>query len=365
MGLSTGFGVSQKSEAGGGMPAPPFDPTSAHNGTSIDAAGKVVLGNDGGLYPGPGAFENTREIDMNSHDFLIGRSNKTAAGNVIITAVTTEITGPVQEDSAYDFFLVDQEFNIGGSPVLMRLAVTKSFASNNACFMKMNEAVAGIDIHTFKLNGDFAFGNNGAGGIIQSDSGILWIRPDGITRYGLFNGGDAEIKLGDLEGTFSSARLNIFLATGRMTFTDGFGNEYLSASSQGGALGNVTDATQPKLVVNGSSNAISGYVGDSETFRVDNGAGAGLEAFLGDVNSVANSTLLIIDDRTGNQRVTITAANGLVVNATNGYFAQTGGTLTNGAAAAAGTLNNAPVAGNPTKWIKIRDAGVDRFIPAW
>lgn len=39
--------------------------------------------------------------------------------------------------------------------------------------------------------------------------------------------------------------------------------------------------------------------------------------------------------------------------------------LTNGAAANVGTLNNAPAAGNPTKWIPIDDNGTTRFIPAW
>lgn len=39
--------------------------------------------------------------------------------------------------------------------------------------------------------------------------------------------------------------------------------------------------------------------------------------------------------------------------------------LADGAGAAAGTLTNAPVAGNPTKWIPIDDNGVTRFIPAW
>jgi len=39
--------------------------------------------------------------------------------------------------------------------------------------------------------------------------------------------------------------------------------------------------------------------------------------------------------------------------------------FTNGAAAAAGTLLNAPVAGNPTKWIPINDNGTTRYIPAW
>lgn len=39
--------------------------------------------------------------------------------------------------------------------------------------------------------------------------------------------------------------------------------------------------------------------------------------------------------------------------------------FSNGAAAAAGTLTNAPTAGNPTKWIPIDDNGTTRYIPAW
>jgi hypothetical protein len=39
--------------------------------------------------------------------------------------------------------------------------------------------------------------------------------------------------------------------------------------------------------------------------------------------------------------------------------------LTNGAGAGAGTLTNAPTAGNPTKWIAIVDNGTTRYIPCW
>lgn len=39
--------------------------------------------------------------------------------------------------------------------------------------------------------------------------------------------------------------------------------------------------------------------------------------------------------------------------------------LTNGAAAAAGTLLNAPVAGDPTKWFPINDNGTVRYVPSW
>lgn len=40
-------------------------------------------------------------------------------------------------------------------------------------------------------------------------------------------------------------------------------------------------------------------------------------------------------------------------------------TLVNGAGVAAGTLLNAPVAGNPTKWVTINDNGTTRQVPAW
>lgn len=46
-------------------------------------------------------------------------------------------------------------------------------------------------------------------------------------------------------------------------------------------------------------------------------------------------------------------------------FMTTSAALTNGAAAAAATILNAPVAGNPTKWIGINDNGTLRYIPAW
>lgn len=39
--------------------------------------------------------------------------------------------------------------------------------------------------------------------------------------------------------------------------------------------------------------------------------------------------------------------------------------LTDGAGAAVGTLNNAPAAGNPTKWVEVNDNGTTLRIPAW
>lgn len=46
-------------------------------------------------------------------------------------------------------------------------------------------------------------------------------------------------------------------------------------------------------------------------------------------------------------------------------FITTTAALTNGAGIGVGTLLNAPVAGNPTKWIGINDNGTTRYIPSW
>lgn len=54
----------------------------------------------------------------------------------------------------------------------------------------------------------------------------------------------------------------------------------------------------------------------------------------------------------------ITTAGGAVFHTTNTA-------LTNGAGASAGSITNAPAAGNPTKWIGINDNGTTRYIPAW
>lgn len=43
----------------------------------------------------------------------------------------------------------------------------------------------------------------------------------------------------------------------------------------------------------------------------------------------------------------------------------TAAAITTGAGASAGTLLNAPAAGNPTKWFPINDNGTTRYVPAW
>ena len=75
-----------------------------------------------------------------------------------------------------------------------------------------------------------------------------------------------------------------------------------------------------------------------------------------------NGTRIAIDDPA--RTITAFAVNGFKITGDTTLI-HTGTALLNGAAANVGTLNNAPAAGNPTKWIRIDDNGTPRFIPAW
>lgn len=61
----------------------------------------------------------------------------------------------------------------------------------------------------------------------------------------------------------------------------------------------------------------------------------------------------------------VLSSTGALTTAGGATFHTTSTALTNGAGAAAGTITNAPIAGNPTKWIGINDNGTIRYIPAW
>ena len=60
----------------------------------------------------------------------------------------------------------------------------------------------------------------------------------------------------------------------------------------------------------------------------------------------------------------ISSFNGEVVDNTD-QLIKSSETLLDGAGASAGTLTNAPSAGDPAKWVAIDDNGTIRYIPAW
>lgn len=84
-------------------------------------------------------------------------------------------------------------------------------------------------------------------------------------------------------------------------------------------------------------------------------------------NAVGSRHVTVTPDNT-NPTIGVTGGSLAVVSAlvlSQTTLLATSVALTNGAGASAGTLTNAPAAGNPTKWIPISDNGTTRYIPAW
>lgn len=85
--------------------------------------------------------------------------------------------------------------------------------------------------------------------------------------------------------------------------------------------------------------------------------------------SVANAGVTVTGTATVSGLVTaqnaLTVSAGVLTTLGGATFHTTSSALTNGSGAGAGTITNAPAAGNPTKWIGINDNGTTRYIPSW
>ncbi len=80
------------------------------------------------------------------------------------------------------------------------------------------------------------------------------------------------------------------------------------------------------------------------------------------VTSLTASTSVVIGADIGTAYAL--RVNGSIISTATELF-RTTGVMTDGAGASAGTLGNAPAAGNPTKWLKVNDNGTIRYVPSW
>lgn len=195
--------------------------------------------------------------------------------------------------------------------------------------------------------------------------------------------------------------------------TGGFGSFSRAATTYGfiGNASDVTGGTLDQFAVRAQSALVFAAGGATERMRIDASGNVGVGrtpgAFKLDVAGAARIDSTISGDslaiaRTGAGQLFINAADaagfvtintagservrvvsggsvGIGLTPSGTYLLEVNGALsinsatmirtatsfTNGAAAAAGTLTNAPAAGNPTKWVPIVDNGTTRYIPAW
>jgi hypothetical protein len=224
------------------------------------------------------------------------------------------------EDDDGDNGFYEFEFQ-GGSAANPQVYIGSSSSDNMFFHGTISESTSGAS---------FAFDNFGFNTQLRTITGIGWSAGDWIrntapgsifvdTPLGSFgninvvSGGATETILASIAGA-----LNYQLASGAFAFSEN-GNDGLS-------LG-------PLMTVDGHIVPIAGA---SELWDLGNSARR--------FRSVNAKSV------TGGD---VTALIGSYVN------------MNNGAAGNTATLTNAPVAGNPTKWIPISDNGVTRYIPTW
>lgn len=227
------------------------------------------------------------------------------------SASTLTLTGATALTTSQPVLNITQTWNAGGvtfTGVLLNITNTASAAASR--FLDIQSS--GQFITRFQLLQVDA-GANGTGGSIDFFS-------TSSTLEGGFISGCAASTINFGVGAVSYISMLFNVAAGRFTLASAMGIKWDSNTS--GLLGGVDTG-----ISRNAAGVVEVNSGTAGTFRD-----------------------LIIRDAFTNDAT---------------FFIRTKTTLTNSAAAQAGTLTNAPTAGNPTKWIGIDDNGVTRQIPAW
>lgn len=345
--------LQQKRSAGGPVTA------GARNGTSI-VSGYVELG--GALIQNTavdlaGAF--TFEFDINGANrgffinpltnlFQLGDIDAVGNGLKLTIADGSDII--TFSDAAGDlFFVIDRgtfTYQFGDISGLQNRSNIEIDDTNQR--LRYLSGAGGFPY--FDLNvgsGQYNYGDLGASGnqsnVTLSDTTQQFGFATGGVYYFFLDVGAGNYSIGDI--TFAANGTYFFIDDTNQviqTFNQGAANGmYLNFVSGNFSFGDINDLNNgTKIIIDDSLPRIS----------------------MGDVSGIINNTTLIIDD--GAQQVVARGNNGFYVQA-SGQLIGSFTTLTNNAGVAAGTLLNAPAAGNPTKWIPIDDNGTIRNIPAW
>lgn len=307
MGLSTGFGVNQKKEIAGA----PFAAGSANNGLSVDPiTGKIVLGNNtGGVLA---TLLSDRDIPLAGQVLNFTGLNVQAHlndGGAIPDILLGDAAGinilQIVPSLQIGFWNVTDGIDLASVSLIGQAGGANAIlgASNNVNGSSVSVIRTGVSIN---CNPDFSVNNQITfGPAITANT----------TTFG--------VAIGDVNS----------IANGSRIVLDDVNREFFVFAAPGFA---VIDALLDPV-------------------NIDVG--------IGDVNVIANGTFLEVVDNS--RTVIIQAVNGLSLSGDTVLLHGLGNTLVNGAGASIGTLTNAPIAGNPTKWVALDDSGVTRYIPCW
>jgi len=254
---------------------------------------------------------------------------------------------------------------------------TVTFA-NGALF----STAAGLDLATNSIarSGSVSFG--------PSSDLILSRRGTGNLRFGATDAASPVAQTLSVQsvvaGTSNTAGA-AFTITGSQGTGTGAGGSIIFKVAPAGGSGTAQNALVDALTISGSTGRLTlGYnseIGVDKLYssggtfiaRTDNGyfqTAQQLAIGGGDVFLYRdNSNILALKNVANAQEFRVyETTTGTIYKAILGnrqLIKISGAAFDNGAGASAGTMTNAPTAGNPTKWIPIDDNGTTRYIPAW
>lgn len=344
-------------------PGPPFPSNSADNGLSVDTVtGRIILGQNL-LAPGnPGQLTANKEIPLNGNSLYIGG----LLGN--------------------PFILLDDPNN----RIQLFLNDFRVYGPGSNFFIDIN---SGANTYLF---GDISGKNNNNALSIDDGANQITFSQNAVNHF-LLDDTAKNYSIGDITGAGNGNQLliddltaNIYLGdpnfiepviniqakpSGGVPYIelyapDSAGTNYVDISIRNNPAGtfivDVSNTKRYQQIIN------SGGVGsDDYVIRTFQGAIVKKKQYIdftnnlyqyGDIDTQNNGTFFTINDVI--QQLLLNAVNGLKITGDT-VMIHSGTAYADGSAANAGTLNNAPAAGDPTKWIPIDDNGTTRYIPAW
>lgn len=422
--MSIGGSIERSNKKELGQIVPPFPGNSANNGLSVDSVSSlIVLGQSVGAVGNPAILLSNREIP--AANFILSFNADAAQTNNIVqfkntaAAVRARITNNAEFSNTggqTNCELFGEGVSVGtgsGSSVFGKSAASvgnanvvmgRGAVANGSNSVVIGEASLDSTVGSNVIIGHSARQENAFTGIVLIGDSSNSANSNNVTCIG--SGSFARARTTIIGYLASSSGVNstgigdsvTIGATHEYSIAIGFGTQTTAANQLvvgclTAATGGVNDvyigrgvvcaeANNLKFQVTGSSgNNMAGntltIAGGRATGNATPGAvliqvsqvgasGTTLQTLrtygkfesrtvtFGDIDAIGNSVRIVIDD--ANTRIR-----------TNGISQMIGTTtaFTNGAGAAAGTLLNAPAAGDPTKWIPIDDNGTTRYIPAW
>lgn len=251
-------------------------------------------------------------------------------------------------------------FGVAGEDELSTGA--RSFDANGFNFIITSD---GNDVLKVSTNGNMFYGplttDNGSKHQFSSSFAIANPISGDITVF--VNPFDKQVTLGDYTNSGNGIQLYISDSTNVIQMIGSGGNPFFNGNPYQVTIGDISGQTPraPQFSVDPSNGSIYGILEGVHLFEISDASGTDKQVILGDLTGAGQYALL----SQGNKRLEINLDNGIQLTSTDDYLFRYNGTLANHNAAAAGTLTNAPTAGNPTKWIRISDNGVNRYIPTW